>query len=359
MRLPMLLLACAAMSIAAAHAQDAPPAEAAKAEPGLSDLSDTVENLQDEPPAEASDEPPVEAALEAQGEVAAEPPSEAPAEAGEPAAEAPAQAEAETPAPVPAGPRFVEPLSRAQLEQLAAASARGRLLGVIAAAGQIATADMLGRVSDPEAAGISGWIAEPAGNGVTVTFYAAPEGGAAPAVVYRANVLGTRVVSRDIYLAPESRPALNATQARMAAARSIAAEQDHRPCGGDQFNYLVVPPAGADAPVDVYQISPQTARGRFPVGGHFKTVVAADGSVAESRGYAGNCLDLEVPELAAGARPEPLAITHTMDPLPTEIHAFLSVWTGRPLVVVAGDPQRLIGVTPQGMGELPDSAQTR
>ena len=42
-----------------------------------------------------------------------------------------------------------------------------------------------------------------------------------------------------------------------------------------------------------------------------------------------------------------------MDPLPTEIHAFLSAWTGRPLVVVAGDPQRLFGVTPAGMGELP------
>ena len=123
---------------------------------------------------------------------------------------------------------------------------------------------MLSRVSDPEAAGIAGWIAEPEGNGVTVTFHAEPQGDAPPGVIYRANILGGRVVSRDVFLAPEGRPALNRTQARMAAARAAAAAQAHRPCGADQFNYFVVAPAGPEAPIDVYQISPQTARGRYP-----------------------------------------------------------------------------------------------
>jgi hypothetical protein len=392
MRFSAFLLLGAAAGLAAltaAAAQDAPPpaeppaeavkAEPAKAEPGLSDLSETVEGLQDAPastetPAEtppAQPAPPDGAAIPPElydGGVRIAPPAVSnavPVDAsGQPIAEpaetppstppeAPAGAAAPAPAPAPAGPRFVEPLTRAQLDALAAASARGRLLSAIAGAGQIATRDMLGRVSDPEGAGIAGWIAEPEGNGITVTFYAEPQGDAAPATVFRANILGGRVVSRDVFIAPEGRPALNRVQARMATARRTAAAQDHRPCGGDQFNYFVIPPAGTEAPIDVYQFSPQTARGRYPLGGHFKTIVAADGSVAETRGYTNACVDLEAPEVPAGQRPAPLGITHLLDPLPTEIHAFLSIWTQRPLVVVAGDPQRFFGVTAEGMGELP------
>lgn len=349
MRLPIALLAAAATFITAAAAQETPPAaqptEAAKAEPGLSDLSTTVETLQDTPPPA---EPPAEQPAPAPAETAA-PPAEAPAEA---AATPPAETRAPAPT-VPAGSRFVEPLTSAQRDELVAAAARGRLIGAIAAAGQLATRDMLARIADPDAAGIAGWIAEPEGNGVTVTFYGEPAGDAPPGAVFRANILGGRVVSREIFLAAEGRPALSRTQARMAAARRTAAGQDHRPCGGDQFNYFVVPPAGPDGPIDVYQISPQTARGRFPVGGHFRTTIAADGTIAATRGFTNACIDIEAGEVPAGQRAAPLAVTHLMDPLPTEIHAFLSLWTGHPLIVVAGDPQRLFAVTGDGIAEVP------
>jgi hypothetical protein len=378
MRKPTLLLtaAAAALLTVAAMAQDpAPPAEAPAK--GLSDLGATVEGLQDEPatgvlPAETP--PPPEPAAEAPPTEA--PPAETPpvetAPAPEPAAEAPPTAEAPpaetppagtppapepaaTPAPTPpAAPssRPPEPLTRAQRDQLAADAQRGRLLGAIAAAGQIATRDMLSRIADPEAAGIAGWIAEPEGNGVAVTFYAEGADGAPPSAVFKANVLGGRVVSREVFLAG-TRPPLGPLQARMAAARRAASGQDHRPCGGDQFNYLVVPPTTADGPIDVYQISPQMARGRLPVGGHFKTTVAADNSIVSTRGFTNRCLDAEVPEAVAGTRPPPLAVTHLLDPLPTEIHVLLSILAARPLLVVADDPQRLFAVTPEGIAEVP------
>jgi hypothetical protein len=228
---------------------------------------------------------------------------------------------------------------------------RGRLLGVIAAAGQLATRDMLSRVSDPNGVGIAGWIAEPAGNGVTVTFYAEAAPGPA-AVVYRANIAGARVVGREIFLAG-ARPPLNPVQARMAAAAGVAARLDHAVCGGEDFNALVVPPTTPGAAIDVYQISPQSARGRYPIGGHYKTSVAADGSVAASRGFTNACLEVAVADPAPGAPPAPVAVTHLLDPLPTEIHVFLSVWTRHPLVVVAGEPQRLFAVTPEGIAEIP------
>jgi hypothetical protein len=338
MRLPNLLLTASAIAsiAAAAVAQDAPPPAAdppaAAPEPapptsGLSDLQDTVQSLEDE---------------------AVVPPAEAPAEAPAPPPPPPPAPPARTPV---AGP--LQPLTRAERASLEAAAVRGRLLGAIAAAGQVATADMLSRVANPGGAGIAGWIAEPAGNGVAVTFYA--EGTPAPATVYRVNISAGRVVGREIFLTG-TRPPLNPIQARMAAAGAVAAGLDHQVCGTGNFNALVVPPATADGPIDVYQISPQTARGQYPVGGHFKTTVAADGTVAASRGFTNACLDVPAAAPAAGALPAPIAVTHLLDPLPTEIHVFLAIWTGHPLVVVSGDPQRLFAVTPNGIAEIPREA---
>ncbi|HYI64632.1 MAG TPA: hypothetical protein VEW71_07080 [Allosphingosinicella sp.] len=338
MRISALLLPAAALGAAltAAAAQDAappadPPAKAEQPAPGLSDLDETVEELQDE--AAPADAPPVE------------PPATPPAETPAPAPVAPPPTSAP---PRVAGP--IEPLTRAQRAELEAAAARGRLLGVIARAGIVATQDMLSRVSDPDGAGIAGWIAEPEGNGVAVTFYADSDAG--PVMVYRVNILGGRIQGRQVHLTG-ARPPLNPIQARMAAARAATAGLDHQVCGGADFNALVVPPTAPDGPIDVYQISPQSARGRFPVGGHYRTSVAADGSVIASRGFTNACLEVAAAPPAAGAQPAPVAVTHLLDPLPTEIHVFLAIWTGHPLVVVAGDPQRLFAVTPDRIAEIP------
>jgi len=334
MRLTIALLGLAAASLAATGAaQQAPPPAPPPAEPppaaeappqtGLSGLRDTVNQLQDEPPAEAA------------------PPATAPV---------PAPPPPPPPPPRQAGP--LEPLTRDQRAALDAAGQRGRLLAAIDHAGRIATQDMLSRVSDPSGAGISGWLAEPEGNAVTVTFYADAAAGTPAAAVYRVSILGGRVTSREVFLAG-SRPPLGAHLARMAAARNATEALDHRPCGGDAFNVLVVPPAAPDAAIDVYQISPQTQRDHYPFGGHFKSTIAADGSVVAQRGFANSCLDVAAAAPAAGTQAAPLAVTHLMDPLPTEIHVYLSIWTGHPLVVVAGDPQRLFAVTPEGIAEVP------
>lgn len=247
------------------------------------------------------------------------------------------------------------PLARVQLDELRAAAVRGRLLGVIARAGRLATQDMLSRVPDPEGTGISGWIAEAEGNGVGVTFYA--DTGTGPVTVYKVTLNGGQIVNRDIHLAG-TRPPLNPIQTRMAAARAIAERQDHRPCAGDAFNYFVVPPAVPDGPIDVYQVSPQTRTGHFPLGGHFRTSVAADGSVVATRGYAA-CADVAVSEPAPGTRPAPITVAHPTDPVPQDIHAFLSAWIGRTLIVAAGDPQRLFTVTPEGITEIPRAGPGR
>lgn len=342
MRLSRLLLTAAtALAAVSAIAQD-PPAEAqpepaVEAPPagGLSDLRSTVDELQDAPAP----------AVEAPATPADEPTS-------------PARAPAETPAPAtprPAPP--AEPLTGEQQAALAAAGRRGEQMIAIARAGIIGTQDMLSRVSNPEEAGIVGWIAEPEGNATEIIFYARGEAG--PVAVFRASILGPRVVSREVFLQPAERPPLNPIEARMAQARDATETLDHQPCGGQAFNVLVIPPSSATAPVDVYQMSPATQRGRFPLGGHFKATIGPDGTVTATRGFTNACVNLDVPEAPAGQPTRPLAVTHLLDPLPTEVHVFLSLWTGRPLLVVAGDPQRIFLVAGERITELRDRPQGR
>lgn len=354
---PFLSFTAIALVAVAATAQTRAPAQGNR----LSGLSDTLNGLSDDTNAMAAEAPAAAPQGNAQEAVVAEPATPAPAEAQPASAEArPVPPPPPAPAPTPAGraPLVMppEPLTRAQLAALQAAATRGRLLGMIERAGRAATQDMLSRVANPDGVGISGWLAEAEGNGVSVTFYSDTDGG--PVSVYRVTFNQGRVVDRDVHLAG-TRPPLNPLQARMAAARAAASHQDHHPCGTDEFNYFVVPPLTPDGNIDVYQISPQTARGVYPLGGHFRTSVAPDGSIADTRGYTNACLNATVTPPAAGAPPAPITVTHLLDDLPQDIHAFISAWTGHPVIVVAGEPQRLFAVTPEGIAEIPRETPAR
>ena len=320
---------CGLAAMAAAQ-EAAPPAEPARK--GLSDLEATVNELSDEA---AQDQP-----APAPREDAPPPPTEAPPPVDTPpvAAVAPAR-----PAP---------PLTRAQQAELDRVVERGRLLIAIAGAGQIATQDMLSRVSNPGAAGIDGWIAEPQGNGVTVTFYADEDGG--PKTVYRANVLGNRVVSRDTFLG-SFRPDLSRAQARLTGARAATEGLEIRPCTSQPFNVIVVPPsAGSDA-IDVYRLSAPAERGRFPLGGHYRATVNADGAIASSRSFAEGCPVATVAEPAAGQQPQPIPAPGTAgDQLPSEIHILLSRMSGRPLLLTTGDPARQWLIAGERVAEVRD-----
>ena len=353
MRLTTALVGLAAAGLATMSvAQEQPPAETpapaaaqpAEPRPGLSGLEDTVSQLRDEP--ESAAQPPAETAAPPAPQAATVTPPQASTATPPPASTVTPPAST-----LPRPPRTIIPLSQQAEEEHAAfetAVQRGRLLGAIARAGQVGTQDMLAHVSSPDSAGISGWIAVPEANAVTVIFYAAAANGAPPTSVYRVSVVGGRVTGRETFLTG-NRPPLGPHEARMAAARAATDAIDHHPCGGDDFNVFVVPPAAPDAPIDVYQLTPQTERGQFPLGGHFKSTIAPDGSVVASVALSATCAGLVVPEAAAGQDAHPLPVTDETDPLPTELHVFLSIWTRHPLVVAAGEPRRLFAVTGDGI----------
>ncbi len=239
-------------------------------------------------------------------------------------------------------------LNAQQRTALELAVARGRALAVLDQASRTATGDARTRIPEAEAETIAGWIAQPEGNGVTVTYYV--RDGDHYAAIYRGSVIGGRVSSPQLFAAG-NRPRLEGVAARMAAARTVAEATEHQACGPD-FNTFVLPPAG-DEPVVVYRLSPRMAANRIPGGGHFRITVAADGSVAEDVALAGACTDLTVTATAAGQRPRPIQVNAAGTPLPSELHVFLSLWAQRPLAVAAGtDTVRVWGVTGEGIAEL-------
>jgi hypothetical protein len=345
MRIRTLLLATAGLSLAAlAAAQEAEPPR------GLSDLEATVNQLLEEESEPAGTDAP-QAAPESQDEPRETPPPQ-PDEPEAAPEVAPASPEAETPAATPADATPAPPpppLTRAEIAEVERTVRRGRLLVDIAQAGLLATRDMLARISDPDGAGIDGWIAEPQGNAFGVTFYTGGDGD--PAALYRATVNGGRVVSREIFLG-DDKPALNPVQARMAAARAATEGLDQAACTSQPFNVMVVPPESAAAPIDVYRTSVPDRPGAFPLGGHFRTTVAADGSVGETRAFTNSCVQVELPAAAQGGPVRPVGVTHLLDPHPTEIHVFLSRLIGRPLLVATGEPQRVWLVTGERIAEV-------
>lgn len=240
-------------------------------------------------------------------------------------------------------------LSAEQRTRLTNAVAHGRALAVLDQVYRSASLDARSRVPAADAEAIAGWIAQPQGNGVTVTYYG--RDGENYVAIYRATVLGGRVSSQEVFAAAD-RPRLDGVAARMAAARTAAEATEHQACGPD-FNTFVLPPAG-DEPILVYRLSPRMAANRVPASGHFRITVAADGSVSEdlALGREG-CADLTIAAPAAGQRPAPLRVNAAGMELPNELHVFLSLWTQRPLAVAAGtDTIRVWGVTGEGIAEL-------
>lgn len=272
-------------------------------------------------------------------------------------AAAPSAAQETQPAPARQPAAAAGQPSAAEQEQLRRIAERGHLLFRIDNAARLTTRDLLPRLQNARSPDIAGWIAERDADGIVITYYADAPGG--PVAVYRARVAGTQISGQELFAA-DARPPLSAEQRRLAAARAAAGRLDRERCGTAPFNVFVIPPESADGPVEVYKLSPLSQRARFPTGGHYLATIAPDGSIASSRAFANRCLDLQVPAVAAaGARPRPLSLVHILDPLPTEIHVFLSYLTGRPIVVATGEPERVWIVERGRIGLIPPPSGPR
>jgi hypothetical protein len=232
---------------------------------------------------------------------------------------------------------------------------RGRLLFDLDRAAWVATDDFLKKVRDPVAAGFKGYVVDREGKGFAVTFY----GGERDRLIarYVAHVSTGRVTSSRLLAAPEQVP-LTPLQLRMAKARSVAPGPDYRPCTNASFNAAIIPPASMDEPLEMYLTSAQTTANVYPLGGHYLLSIAPGGRLLSVRKFTNSCLNMEVPR-GGGRRGQPagLFVSHLLDPLPTEIHVFMALTTGKPIFVGIGNPPHVWLVTGDGIGEIPMPAE--
>lgn len=231
--------------------------------------------------------------------------------------------------------------------QLAAIGRRGQLLYDYDQAAWHTTDALLAAL--PGAPGVRGYIVEPGPAGLRVTYYGSKGDTAVPIFVAdyaRGKVSNARIV-------PETeRVGLGPMQMRMVQARTPQGADKLKRCSAAPYNMVVLPPVTADAPVEVYMLTPQAASRSYPFGGHHHLRVGTDGKIIADRQFAKSCLVMTPPPGAEGF----MAVTHLLGPNPTEIHVFNSLASGTPVVVITG-PDRFWFV--QGASITPSPAKNR
>lgn len=244
------------------------------------------------------------------------------------------------------------PEQRAELE---IAAERGRLLAVLDRTAARATRAMLGEVTGADREAIEGYVIEPGADGeagAVVTFYGSGADG--PVALYRAAIARDGSVAGEAHAAGQ-RPALTPVQRRMAAAREAALALGRSPCEAEVFNAFVLPLADADAPAEVYLLSPQTRRDAYPAGGHYRATFDAEGGLVAEEAVAGPCAPLPL----EGTGTATLA---TDEALPREIHMYLALKTGRRLAVTAEGREWRVdatGIAPAGADDDAERVRAR
>lgn len=223
------------------------------------------------------------------------------------------------------------PDEAARIEQ---ALERGRLIYDYDQAAWHSTDVMLKALPRKRLNEIRGWVVEPDGDALSVLYYGYD--GDTPYGVFRARFKDGKVGASGEIAATGPR-GLTAIESRMALARKVAADSNPPGCVKKPFNSVVVPPVSETAPVEVYLLTPQMKTGEYPFGLHYLVTVGADGKVASTRPFTRSCFVMSGKSEVAAEKVAAMAITHLLDPTPTEIHVWLSDWVRAPIFVMTGE----------------------
>jgi len=182
---------------------------------------------------------------------------------------------------------------------------------------------------------IRGWVVEPRGDALTVTYFGEEDG--KPYAIYIADYGHDAVSNERVPEASGADRVLTPLGLRLAAARvaAINAGAALPRCSDRNYNSVALPP-DANGTIPVYLLTPQVENDQYPMGGHHEIDIAPDGSVAGKRDFTKSCLVIGQPGAKAGEKPVALYITHLLDPHPTEIHVFTSLSAHYPVFVGTG-----------------------
>lgn len=229
------------------------------------------------------------------------------------------------------GPAVLTPTEQALVQR---AEDRGRMIYAFDQAAWYSTDEMLRHVAKADLPRRGGWIVEPKGDLLRVIFFGLED--ETPRAYFRADMAGSKVVESHAFSGDEDRT-LSAVETRMALAEQTAAAEGRNKgrCTAGSFNTVVLPPVAPEAPAPVYLLSSMVTTGEYPAGGHYEIDVGSDGKVVSQRDFTKACLNLNPQAGAkAGTTPAAVMVTHMLDPTPTEIHVYLSLWMGQPMFVL-------------------------
>lgn len=204
---------------------------------------------------------------------------------------------------------------------LARAEALGRALFVHDLAAERATDALMAHKSSlRDDKRVRGWITESHDDTVIVSII-----DATPAVLYRVTVDadGAILGTPEVLAEPA---ALSTFEAGAAQARRAAMNSEIATCAPN-YNSVVLPSEESPGHWVVYLLPGTFDPEVVPLGGSYRLEVA-DGKVTNIRPFTNTCIQLRRgPQVAA------MTITHLLDPTPTEVHVYWSLWARTPLYV--------------------------
>lgn len=172
---------------------------------------------------------------------------------------------------------------------------------------------------------VRGWITEPKDNRYEVSMI-----GEGAVVLYRAttDARGNLAGATEALAVPA---APTPYQAGAAAARTLAMQSRIDACA-KRYNSVVLPAPGATTDAwTVYLLPATTDPAAVPLGGSYRFDIA-EGRITSQRAFTRSCIQLKrAPRNAA------MIVTHMLDPTPTEVHVFWSLWARSPLYVTTGE----------------------
>ncbi len=177
---------------------------------------------------------------------------------------------------------------------------------------------------------IGGWVTEPSAHGIRVIFISNDE---TPVRLYQIEMDEGEALSEATLESPEPLAPEHHAQLR---ARALAGSQSFMTCS-KQYNVVTMPSAEG---IRVYMMPSFPALGVYPLGGyHLYETDSAGEKILASRKFSNGCIEHR--DAAKGqpkdAKPAFGMFTHLLDPQPTEVHVFVSLYAKVPMMIMSVD----------------------
>lgn len=242
-----------------------------------------------------------------------------------------------------AGQDPIQVTDPALLAEVERAETRGRMLWLYDQAAWHATDELLEDVDTSKIENPRGYVVVPGeGEGTLETIFISERDGKlfafARYLVRGSEVTGGGPIEGDL-------PALDPLAERLFRAREPAlaamGAQSYSLCSRESPNTLALPPDEAGNVV-FYLLTSTRESGSYPIGGHYRADVAADGTVASTQRYMNTCFNLPTtPQRGPDGSPGHPGVSYLFGGAPSEIHVFASFQFADGFMVIAQQSRKL------------------